>query len=126
MSSNSNLMDTEPGGETPQYESIKTVTKPHDKESGQLEGDNASGTKTIDKSVQPQDHGEQSAKNIGYGQDTSESVIGGMTSTATGRANKEGGYGGTEAQSSMEKGKNPRTQQGYSAGRDDHDYRVGA
>ncbi|KAF2199353.1 hypothetical protein GQ43DRAFT_464896 [Delitschia confertaspora ATCC 74209] len=32
----SNLMDTSPGGETPQYESINTTLKPHAKESGQL------------------------------------------------------------------------------------------
>ena len=31
-------MDTEAGGESTQYESIQTVTKPHSKESGQLGG----------------------------------------------------------------------------------------
>lgn len=32
------LMDTEPGGEQTQYESIQTVTKPSSKEEGQLGG----------------------------------------------------------------------------------------
>jgi hypothetical protein len=34
----SNLMDTVPGGETPQYESIKTVDKPTNTQTGQLGG----------------------------------------------------------------------------------------
>lgn len=34
----SNMMDTEKGGESTQYESIHTVTKPHSKQSGQLGG----------------------------------------------------------------------------------------
>jgi hypothetical protein len=34
----SNLMDTAPGGETPQYESIKTVDKPTNTQTGQLGG----------------------------------------------------------------------------------------
>lgn len=38
MSSNTKLMDTERGGESTQYESIKTVTEPSDKQSGQLGG----------------------------------------------------------------------------------------
>lgn len=33
------LMDTEPGGEQTQYESIQTVTKPPNKEEGQLGGE---------------------------------------------------------------------------------------
>ena len=35
----SNMMDTEPGGENTQYESIKTVTEPSNKQSGQLGGE---------------------------------------------------------------------------------------
>jgi hypothetical protein len=34
----SKLMDTAPGGETPQYESIKTVDKPTDTQTGQFGG----------------------------------------------------------------------------------------
>ena len=36
MSSNTKMMDTEAGGESTQYESIKTVTVPHSKQGGQL------------------------------------------------------------------------------------------
>ena len=32
------MMDAEKGGESTQYESIQTVTKPHGKESGQMGG----------------------------------------------------------------------------------------
>lgn len=50
-----------------------------------------------------------------------------MTTTSTGTANQEGGYGGTEAQDSLEKTEsNPRTQQQYSAKDGVHDYKVGA
>lgn len=52
--------------------------------------------------------------------------MGGMTTTSTGDAHQEGGYGGTETDKTLESDKNPRTAQGYSAGRDDHDYKVGA
>jgi len=51
--------------------------------------------------------------------------MGGMTTTSTGDAQQGGGYGGTEADTE-ESGKNPRTAQGYSAKRDDHDYKIGA
>lgn len=50
-----------------------------------------------------------------------------MTTTSSGSANQEGGYGGTEAQKELETGeKNPRTAQQYSAGRNVHDESIGA
>ena len=51
--------------------------------------------------------------------------MGGMTTTTSGTANQEG-YSGTKEQEELEPSGNPRTKQGYSAGRDDHDYNVGA
>ena len=43
---NTKMMDTEPGGESTQYESIETVTVPSDKQSGQLGGESSPIYKT--------------------------------------------------------------------------------
>lgn len=51
--------------------------------------------------------------------------MGGMTTTSSGSANQEGGYGGTEVQKDLEEGGNARTSQQYSAGKNVHDYKVG-
>jgi hypothetical protein len=48
------------------------------------------------------DRGEKAADNIRYGQNISESGMGGMTTTSTGSANQEGGYGGTAKDKSVE------------------------
>lgn len=72
------------------------------------------------------ERGQQTADNIRYGQNISESGMGGKTNTATGTANQEGGYGGTEAQRELEQGDNSRTAQQYSAKEGTHDYKVGA
>ncbi|KAK5086962.1 hypothetical protein LTR05_004133 [Lithohypha guttulata] len=122
----SNMMDTEKGGESTQYESIHTVTKPHSKQSGQLGGD-VPGTTVDDKSGVDSDRAKQTTENIRYGQNISESGVGGMTTTSTGSANQEGGYGGTEAQQKLEDSdQNPRTSQQYSAKSGVHDHNVGA
>ncbi|ERF69816.1 hypothetical protein EPUS_08017 [Endocarpon pusillum Z07020] len=109
----SNLMDTVPGGETPQYESIKTVDKPTETQSGQLGGKMASGSSEVDE--QKQEKGEQTAENVRYGQNISESGMGGMTTTSEGTAS-QGGYGGAEAQEGEEKPAQTRREQGYGPG----------
>jgi len=118
-------MDTEAGGEQTQYESIKTVTEPHSKQSGQLGGTAPDSGTTTDTSGVDDSRAQKTTENIRYGQNVSESGMGGMTTTSTGDAQQGGGYGGTEADTE-ESGKNPRTAQGYSAKRDDHDYKIGA
>lgn len=71
------------------------------------------------------ERGQQTADNIRYGQNISESGMGGMTTTSSGEASQEGGYGGTERNQDAEDTGNPRTQQGYSAKDGVHDYKVG-
>lgn len=72
-----------------------------------------------------QDRADKTTENIRYGQNISESGMGGMTTTATGTANQEGGYGGTKAQDDLNSSGNPRTAQQYSAKHGVHDYNVG-
>ncbi|RVX70955.1 hypothetical protein B0A52_06113 [Exophiala mesophila] len=111
MSSNkAKLMDTVPGGETTQYESIKTVTNPSDKDHGQL----GSGSNTSEGAATSSQDGQRTADNIRYGQNISESGMGGKTTTSTGTANQEGGYGGTADQTTDQK--NTRREQGYGPG----------
>jgi hypothetical protein len=59
------------------------------------------------------ERGQQTADNVGYGQNVSESGIGGMTTTSSGDA-QQGGYGGTEAQDT--EAKNTRREQGMGPG----------
>lgn len=69
---------------------------------------------------------QKTTENIRYGQNISESGMGGMTTTSTGSANQEGGYGGTAAQESLESGDvNARTSQQYTPKDAVHDYNVG-
>ena len=82
-------------------------------------------TKEADKAPTDLERGERTADNIRYGQNISESGMGGMTTTSTGQANHEGGRGGTEAQKDLENAENPRTAQQYSSGRNVHDNNVG-
>ncbi|KAI9707857.1 MAG: hypothetical protein M1820_004463 [Bogoriella megaspora] len=143
-----NVEEIEPGGESTQYESIKTVTKPHAKEGGQLGGilairehnsyncsallaapstevDASSSALEEAKAVR----GERTAENIRYGQAISEQGMGGQTTTNTGTANYEGGYGGTKEQvgKTTEEGgeKQGREAQGY-GGEKDMDRTIGA
>lgn len=115
MSSNheTKMMDTESGGESTQYESIKTVTVPHSKEGGQL-GEVETST---EKPGVDSERAEKTADNIRYGQNISESGMGGMTTTSSGTADDK---------RSLEEGGNTRTSQQYSAGHNVHDYNVGA
>jgi len=118
-------MDTEPGGEQSQYETYKGLNDPPSKQSGQL-GGNLPNTTTESKGVDA-DRAQQTTDNIRYGQNISESGMGGMTTDSTGSAKQEGGYGGTEAQKELEQGdKNPRTSQQYTPKDGTHDYRIGA
>jgi len=108
-----NKMDTEPGGESNQYESIRTVTEPAEKQSGQLGGGLPNTSE--DTSGVSADRGQQTADNMRYGQNVSESGMGGMTTTSSGDA-QQGGYGGAEAQDTELK--NTRREQGMGPGND--------
>jgi len=123
----SNLMDTAPGGESSQYESIQTVTKPHSKQEGQL-GKPATEVDAT-TSQQQQDNserGERTAENIRYGQSISEGGMGGQTVGNGGSAGQEGGYGRTEALSQGgNDAKESRGEQGY-GGDNDMDREIGA
>ncbi|KAK5146006.1 hypothetical protein LTR16_007691, partial [Cryomyces antarcticus] len=109
----SGLMDTEAGGEGTQYESIKTVTEPHKKSSGQLGGaEPHTAAPTSDASVPSEasagnERGDTTAENIRYGQNTSESGMGGMTTTSSGGADQAGeaeGQEGSAAETRAESG----------------------
>ncbi|KAJ9618568.1 hypothetical protein H2204_012987 [Knufia peltigerae] len=103
-------MDTVPGGETPQYESIKTQTLPTSKQRGQL----GSGPNTSEEASISDDRAQKTADNIRYGQNISEFGVGGKTSSSIGSASQEGGFGGTPDQSSKQPDSRPK--QGYGPG----------
>ncbi|MCJ1381772.1 hypothetical protein MMC17_004883 [Xylographa soralifera] len=119
----SSMMDTEPGGENTQYESIDTQQKPHSKEGGQMGGMSYTTRKaetSVDAvpSVQQQEkaeRGEKTAENIRYGEAISEHGFGGETTGKSGQAN-QGGYGSTDAQEETEDAAKTREQQGYGSG----------
>ncbi|KAL8824088.1 MAG: hypothetical protein Q9191_005309 [Dirinaria sp. TL-2023a] len=131
----SGLMDTAPGGETPQYESINTVTKPHSKQSGQTgEAETQADAVDSQQDQEKAEKGARTAENVRYGQGISEGGMGGTTTEGQGEANQGGllgmirdaddasvdtGYGGTENQTSS--GGEPETaesrrEQGYGPG----------
>ncbi|EXJ54739.1 hypothetical protein A1O7_10080 [Cladophialophora yegresii CBS 114405] len=103
-------MDTAPGGETPQYESIKTETVPASKQRGQLGG----GPNTSEGVPADQERGQKTAENIRYGQNISESGMGGKTTSQTGEAGPQAGYGGAPDKSDNQK--DTRTEQRYGEG----------
>ncbi|ETI20157.1 hypothetical protein G647_08191 [Cladophialophora carrionii CBS 160.54] len=127
-------MDTVPGGETPQYESIKTETVPASKQRGQLggtylpfsnaelfpyriltllaEGPNTSETAT----AADQERGQKTAENIRYGQNISESGMGGKTTSQTGEAGPQAGYGGAPDRSDDQKDRRPQQRYGEGTG----------
>ncbi|MCJ1458252.1 hypothetical protein MMC28_008623 [Mycoblastus sanguinarius] len=112
----SGLMDTDAGGESSQYESIQTVTKPHPKQGGQM--GNEETQPDFVTSQQQQQHAERGAKtaeNVRYGQAISEEGMGGKTTEAGGTAN-QGGYGETSAQEDTDDVEKTRQQQGYGQG----------
>ncbi|KAI9826180.1 MAG: hypothetical protein M1819_007436 [Sarea resinae] len=84
----SNLMETSPGGQNTQYESIKTVTEEPAKQEGTMgKADTASNDTTSSPEQLKQDdpqRGEKTAENIRYGQAVSESGMGGMTNLDAG------------------------------------------
>ncbi|KPI43181.1 uncharacterized protein AB675_6652 [Cyphellophora attinorum] len=105
-------MSTERGGESTQYESIKTVTKEPSKQSGQLGG----GFQNTESATSAGEKSSKVAENIRYGQNISESGMGGFTNS-TGQATQEGGYGGAPKDSSLErKTSDTRGAQGYGSG----------
>ncbi|MCJ1372897.1 hypothetical protein MMC20_004123 [Loxospora ochrophaea] len=113
----SGLMDTQAGGESTQYESIQTVTKPHAKDGGQLgdaqtEADMSDTAKQQDMSKK----GEKMAENIRYGESISEHGFGGETQGNDGVANQGDGFGATDALSNQSGASQARSQQGYSGG----------
>ena len=81
--------------------------------SNTLTGDfaNTSETPPVD-----QERGGKTADNIRYGQNISESGMGGKTTAAIGSASQEGGFGGVPRQ--PEKSEDARKQQGYGQGSD--------
>lgn len=112
----SNMMDTEPGGESDQYQSIKTVTNPHPKQGGQM-GDVETQVDATESRQEEQksEQGTKAAENIRYGQNISESGMGGMTTEAQGTANQEG-FGGTGNQEGSYDAEESRRDQGYGPG----------
>jgi len=139
------MMDTSPGGETPQYESYKGLGEEHQKSSGMLGGQylpilslapvprraifanmcvsvvtGSMPNTTTETSGVDADRAQQTTENIRYGQNISESGMGGMTNS--------GGFGGTKADSELEGDKNPRSAQQYSVNDGDrtHDHNIGA
>ncbi|OAL20303.1 hypothetical protein AYO22_09015 [Fonsecaea multimorphosa] len=105
-------MDTVPGGETPQYESIKTETVPTSKQRGQLGG----GSNTSESPSVAEERGSQTAENIRYGQNISESGMGGKTAAQGGHAGQEGGYGGTRDQAEGQDDTRPQQRYGPGSG----------
>lgn len=106
-------MVTEPGGESSQYESIKTVDKTTETQSGQLGDKETSSSAQLDQ--EKKGRGDKTAENVRYGQDLSESDVGGKTANIDGTAN-QGGYGGTAIQEVEEKASKTRIEQGYGPG----------
>ncbi|KAI4095914.1 MAG: hypothetical protein LQ344_001295 [Seirophora lacunosa] len=108
----SGLMNTEPGGEGDQYESIKTVTNPHSKQ-----GEPETQPDAVDQQQEQDkaDRGARTAENIRYGQTISEGGMGGKTTEAGGAAN-QGGYGSTDTQPNQDGAEESREAQGYATG----------
>ncbi|KAL8671850.1 MAG: hypothetical protein Q9168_003666 [Polycauliona sp. 1 TL-2023] len=112
----SNLMDTEPGGEGDQYESIQTVTTPHSKQGGQMgEAETQPDAVKEQQEQEKADRGARTAENIRYGQTISEGGMGGKTTEAGGSAN-QGGYGSTDGHAGQDNAEETRQEQGYGPG----------
>ncbi|MCJ1320801.1 hypothetical protein MMC15_006142 [Xylographa vitiligo] len=107
----SSMMDTEPGGENTQYESIDTQQKPHSKEETETSVDAVPSVQQQKKA----ERGEKTAENIRYGEAISEHGFGGETIGNSGQAN-QGGYGSMDAQEETEDAAKTREQQGYGSG----------
>ncbi|KAI9804586.1 MAG: hypothetical protein M1833_006659 [Piccolia ochrophora] len=92
------LMDTEAGGESTQYESIKTVTEPNAKDESSFADAENSTEATRAQADEHAAKGERKAENVRYGQAISEGGMGGETTTNEGAAGQGGGFGGTKAE----------------------------
>ncbi|EON68029.1 hypothetical protein W97_07177 [Coniosporium apollinis CBS 100218] len=125
----SGMMDTAPGGETPQYESINTVTQPHATEPGQMGGSggalSTSTDPTASQSEATAEQGEKTAEKIRFGQKMSEEGMGGQTDASIGDAQQEGGLGGADVSANEESAAQSRREQGY-GGDEDMDRTIGA
>ena len=72
------------------------------------------GPNTAESTGVSDERGQQTADNIRYGQNISESGVGGKTTTSTGSAGQQGGYGGKPDEAEPQK--NTRREQGYGPG----------
>ncbi|KAF1939154.1 hypothetical protein EJ02DRAFT_265310 [Clathrospora elynae] len=116
------LMDTSPGGQQTQYEGVHAFVEPHAKQAGQL-GDPSTHTSTEQKNIsasdKPNTQGVSPADKIRYGQSIQEGGMGGKTTSSTGEAKSEGGFGGTKAVDGEDGGEEKeRRAQGYGGGSD--------
>ncbi|KAL8902389.1 MAG: hypothetical protein Q9192_000016 [Flavoplaca navasiana] len=112
----SKLMDTEPGGEGNQYESIQTVTNPHSKQGGQMGEPETQPDSVKEQQAQDKaDRGARTAENVRYGQTISEGGMGGKTTEAGGSAN-QGSYGSSYGQAGQDSAEETRQEQGYGPG----------
>ncbi|MCJ1274826.1 hypothetical protein MMC21_002624 [Puttea exsequens] len=111
------MMDTVPGGESDQYQSQKTVTKPRSKQGGQM-GDPETQVDNVESQQKQQtvEKGARTAENVRYGQTISEGGIGGKTTEAGGNANEDSGYGATTEQADSSDAAESRRDQGYGPG----------
>ncbi|KAI9792419.1 MAG: hypothetical protein M1816_002303 [Peltula sp. TS41687] len=139
----SNLMDIEPGGESSQYESIKTVTEPHAKAQGQFNGlytahnmlptpigrqadgcccedPDTPGASNAEaqQAEQKTERGEKTAENVRYGDAISEHGMGGETTgLGGGVGTSQDSSAGTKAADQEElDAKKSREVQGYGPG----------
>lgn len=112
----SNLIDTEAGGETSQYESIQTVNKPPSKQGGQLSDQKAQTNEATSQEQQVKtERGERTPENLRYGQAISEQGMGGQTIEVNGVANRDG-FGSTDSQTNDIQATETRQEQGYGSG----------
>jgi len=111
-------METEPGGEQSQYESIKTFTEPHAKQPSTFgDGGKPAGHVDNQKQDEKRERGEKTADNIRYGESISEHGFGGETTGVSGEANQESGYGtGTSTKLEEDEAAKTRREQGYGPG----------
>ncbi|KAF2219549.1 hypothetical protein BDZ85DRAFT_304685 [Elsinoe ampelina] len=112
------------------YSSINTINKPHATSTGQLSTAPSDPSSAPSHSLDPtqtkphHERGEQTAANIRYGQAISEQGMGGKTTTLSGEAGQEGGYGGTSGKGVAGTGREgegeerERGKQGYAGGRE--------
>ncbi|MCJ1468720.1 hypothetical protein MMC07_007350 [Pseudocyphellaria aurata] len=112
----SNLMDTEAGGETTQYLSLRTVSKPHLKQAGQLgEKETHTDSATQQEQQETQERSEKTADNPRYEQAIPEQDVGGKTIEASMGANDDKS-GSTNSPTESIQPTETRQNQGYERG----------